>query len=297
MRKIHSYLKADIQYPSFRLVPDPEKYPNLPAYKTEWVNNLTRYKKNAVPGIKYGLKDIDIDIDAGNRIRIFMGDKTVGMDYCIIGIIKLDTEFDSRILHVECFNYYESVVLPRWMTKFESDDDNYLETGKTGLQIFIDYIKQNYPTIRKIELTNKRGIYFNDTNSHYKYVNMSPTTLCLLTYNMDYYVGVEGFTYNNYMHHNENIILNTIAFFEYIKMYERDQSYIDIMQSILTKCEYIGLIEIQPIIYTLLKKGYYDWLAELVSYIGMENKVYSNYDIDYHIHLNLIPPEVDKKLM
>jgi hypothetical protein len=171
------------------------------------------------------------------------------------------------------------------MTKFESDDANYSEPGQTGLQIFIDYIKQNYPTIRKIELTNKRGIYFNDTNSHYKYVNMSPTTLCLLTYNMDYYVGVEGFTYNNYMRHNENIILNTIAFFEYIKIYKRDKSYIDIIQSILTKCEYIGLNEIQPIIYTLLKKGYYDWLSELVSYITMENKVYSNYDIDYELEL------------
>jgi len=287
-----------------------KKYPNLPEYKTEWVNNLTRYKNNAIHCIKYGLTDIDIDIHAGNRIRIFMGDKTVGMDYCIIGIIKLDSESDSSILHVECFNYYESVVLPRWIAKFESDDDNYLEQEKTGLQIFIDYIKQNYPTIRKIELTNKRGIYFNDINADYKYVNMSPTTLCLLTYNMDYYVGVEGFTYNNYMRHNDNIILNTIAFFEYIKMYKREQSYtvctgiesqaqcnatgvtptisvsgIDIMQSILTKCEYIGLNEIQPIIYTLLKKRYYDWLAELVSYIGMENKVYSNYDIDYELEL------------
>ena len=29
MWKLHSYLKADIQYPSFRLVSDPEKYPNL----------------------------------------------------------------------------------------------------------------------------------------------------------------------------------------------------------------------------------------------------------------------------
>jgi hypothetical protein len=62
-------------------------------------------------------------------------------------------------------------------------------------------------------------------------------------------------------------------------------SGIDIMESVLTKCEYIGLNEIHPIIYTLLKKRYYDWLAELVSYIGMENKVYSNYNIDYELEL------------
>lgn len=285
MRKIHSYLKADVQYPSFKFVQDPKN--TITGYTTEWANNLTKYKKNAIPGIKYGLTDIDNDITK-NRIRIFMGDKTVDMDYCIVGIIKLEPDADSSILHVECFNYYESFVFPRLMAKFESDNSIEQEHEKTGLQIFIDYIKENYPAIRKIELSNNRAIYFNDKNANNKYVSISPTSLCLLTYNIDYYVDIEGFTcddYNLISHHNRIIIFNTVDFFEYIKHYKFEESYTNIMRPLLTKSEYIGLNEIQPIIYILFKKGYYNWLDNIVSYIAIENRLSRDYNINYELEL------------
>ena len=287
MRKIHSYLKADIQYPSFKLVPDPEN--TITGYTSKWVNNLTKYKKNAVPGIKYGLVDIDIDNDiTENRIRIFMGDKTVDMDYCIVGIIKLEPDETQSILHVECFNYYESFVFPRWIVKFESDNSIEHEQEKTGLQIFIDYIRENYPSIRKIELSNNRAIYFNDKNANNKYVSISPTSLCLLTYNMDYFVDIEGFTCDNYnlvSLHNKIIKFNTVNFFEYLKHYKFEDSYTNIIRPLLTKCEYIGLNEIQTIIYILFKKGYYDWLDNIVSYIAIENRLQRDYNIDYKLEL------------
>jgi hypothetical protein len=218
------------------------------------------------------------------------------------------------------------------MAKFASDNsiDQEHEQEKTGLQIFIDYIRENYPAISKIELSNNRAIYFNDKTANNKYVSISPTSLCLLTYNMDYYVDIEGFTcddYNLISHHNKIIIFNTVDFFEYIvgcknilhpnatakdsnyiidlhpsfrngkeevynnlslggiQHYKFEDSYTNIIKSILTKSEYIGLNEIQPIIYILFKKGYYNWLDNIVSYIAIKNRLQRDYNIDYELEL------------
>lgn len=178
------------------------------------------------------------------------------------------------------------------MSKFKSDDciEQEHEPEKTGLQIFIDYIRENYPAIRKIELSNNRGIYFNDKNANNKYVSISPTSLCLLTYNMDYYVDTEGFTcddYNSISLDNKIITFNTVDFFEYMHHYKFEESYTNIMRSLLTKCEYTGLNEIQPIIYILFKKGYYDWLNNIVSYIAIKNRLQRDYNIDYELELEL----------
>lgn len=135
MRKLHSYVNADIHYPTFE---------NM----SQGVNTFSRFLKNTATGIKYGLTDINIK-ETDQRIRIFMGDKTVGMDYCFVGVINL--EEDSSVVYIECFNYYESVIFPMWIETFSTDNDSYDDSyddiytdikkntsRNTGLRQFID---------------------------------------------------------------------------------------------------------------------------------------------------------------
>lgn len=99
-------------------------------------------------------------------------------------------------------------------------------------------------------------------------------------------------------------IFSTIDFFEYLSHYKFEESYTvtpisrppgvvfefgvsgtNIMRSLLPKCEYTGLNEILPIIYILFKKGYYDWLDYIVSYIAIKNRLQRDYNINYELKL------------
>lgn len=95
----------------------------------------------------------------------------------------------------------------------------------------------------------------------------------------------EGFTTERPLFDYDNIVFNTHAFYKNIEKYNFETSTLDTIHAILTDEEYSGMDQIQPLIYTLMKRGYYEWLSHIVSFIITENRMFTDSYAEYELYL------------
>lgn len=255
----HSYVQADLKYNLLKS--KSKKYARFLKNKTQKggviVGNNNKHKF-----------DIQVDKEDETLTKIFIGNKK--NDYCILGLINKD--MDTEII-IDTFNYYNSCNITNDLVK---------SSGMYKMMnIFINYIKAEYPGVTKAILTDEA--YFTCTDKFTKQQErINLYAFYTIKYGIPYYVKNHNFQFerkkDEAKHTNNLTLLQDIKFRykDFISYIKKNEYEHDIPESIFTiidaEKEY-DFTGVKKMVVTLAENGYCHILNELLEYIFVTNQI------------------------